>query len=104
MPATTAMRYFGLDSDLDPIEELHSPPGPGVISVTNAKWQVVENLSEWPTFWVWVIAKALEAEPAQSKPTIFASALRPVTFHIDESETYPQTYYVPYEEAPEDQW
>jgi hypothetical protein len=104
MPATTARQYFGRSSDIDPTQELHSPPGPGVTSVANAKWRVVENLSEGPTFWIWIIARAQEAEPFEAEAAPFSSALREVSFHIDESERYPQAYYIPYEEAPEEEW
>jgi hypothetical protein len=103
MPATTARRYFGPDSDIDPSHELHAPPGPGVTSMTKAKLRVVESLSRGPTFWIGVIHKAIDAQPRIEAVTV-PSALRPVTFHIDESETYPTADYIPYDEPREEQW
>jgi hypothetical protein len=103
MPATTPMRYFGPNSDIDPAGELRSPPGPGVMSMTRAKQRVVENLSRGPTFWMGVIHRAIHELPQIQAVTV-ASALRSVTFHVDEGETYPTTHYIPYDESPEEQW
>ncbi len=103
MPATRPMQYFGPNSDIDPAQEVHSPPGPGVISMTQAKLRVVENLSRGPTFWIGVIHKAVDALP-RIEPVTAASALRSVTFHVDELETYPAVRYIPYDESPEEEW
>ena len=103
MPATTPMRYFGPDSDIDPAGELHSPPGPGVICMTKAKQRVVANLRSGPTFWVSVIHRTADSLPLSEAVTA-PSALRSVTFPVDEWETYPMAQYIPYDESPEEQW
>jgi hypothetical protein len=103
MPATTPMRYFGPDSDINPAEEIHSPPGPGVICMTEAKQRVVANLRSGPTFWLGVIHRTTSSLP-RSEAVTAQSALRSVTFPVDEWETYPVTHYIPYDESPEEQW
>jgi len=97
------MRYFGPDSDIDPAGELHSPPGPGVICMAMAKQRVVANLRSGPTFWVGVIHRTADSL-SQSEAVTAPSALRSVTFPVDEWETYPMAQYIPYDESPEEQW
>jgi hypothetical protein len=104
MPATTPMRYFGPDSDIDPAGEIHSPPGPGVICMTEAKQRVVANLRRGPTFWLGVIHRTTSSLPGSEAVTA-QTALRSVTFPVDEWETYPTARYIPYDEPPdEEQW